>query len=191
MENIDFKKNFNKFLTENTKPNPRSAEELRRIIRESILEKKDEEEVVDAEVETTDAPAEPAMDATETETTSDLEGDARTVQDDLEKALEGAKSMGDDKLINQIENTITFLIRSQHSVTEQAEDDSFEGDVNLVVGSYYDLMDPGDGEVREDNEYLGFDLNTREHIFRAENGPGSKEFNFTMMAAEDINEFVK
>lgn len=126
MENIDFKKNFNKFLTENTKPNPRSAEELRRIIRESILEKKDEEEVVDAEVETTDAPAEPAMDATETETTSDLEGDARTVQDDLEKALEGAKSMGDDKLINQIENTITFLIRSQHSVTEQAEDDDYE-----------------------------------------------------------------
>ena len=59
------------------------------------------------------------------------------------------------------------------------------------MGEYYDIMDIGDGEVRGDNEYLGFDLNTQEHIFRAMESPGSKTFHFTMMPDLDIREYVR
>lgn len=141
------------------------------------------EETPADEASTDDAPAE----------SSEMDSGAKDIQDNLEKALEGAKAIGDEKLIDQIGNTITFLVRS-HVVKENEElgDDGFkEGKVELKLGSYYDIMDLGDGEIKSDNQYLGFDLNTQEHIFRAMNAPGSTTFHFTMMPDKEINDYVK
>jgi hypothetical protein len=48
----------------------------------------------------------------------DMGGETSEVLDHLEAALEAAQSMGDEKLINQIGNTITFYTR-QHVVKEE------------------------------------------------------------------------
>ena len=42
-----------------------------------------------------------------------LTGDKKVVDDSLEAALEAARSLGDEKLVDQIGNTITFFTRSQ------------------------------------------------------------------------------
>ncbi len=171
--------------------NKNTVEDVKKMIRESFLaeKKKKEDETSTEEVdmmsdltdetdtETTDT------EASSTETPSEVDSGAKDIQDHLEAALEGAKSIGDEKLIDQIGNTITFLVRS-HVVKENEElgHDGFkEGKINLILGSYYDIMDQGDGETRSDNQYLGFDLNTQEHIFRAMNAPGSTRFHFTMI----------
>lgn len=122
--------NFNPFMAEDARTD---AEEegyidgkkdekasLRDRIREMILDelslqeteldeaKKDEEDetVEDVEVEdTVEFEAEPEIE------TPDLEGDEKAIMDNLEQALEFAKQKGDEKLIDQIGNTITFFTR--------------------------------------------------------------------------------
>lgn len=77
---------------------------------EEAKKDKPEEEVVDAEVEDTEEFApEDEMDAEEA--APDLEGGEKEIMDSLENALEFAKQKGDDKLIDQIGNTITFFTR--------------------------------------------------------------------------------
>ena len=39
------------------------------------------------------------------------------------------------------------------------------GGDDLVRGQWYDIKDLGDGEIREDFEYIGFDRNEQEHVF--------------------------
>jgi len=68
---------------------------------EDIEDIEDTEEVEDIEVEET-----PPSD------TSGITGDEKKVQDSLESALIAAKELGDEKLINQIGNSITFFTRS-------------------------------------------------------------------------------
>jgi hypothetical protein len=46
---------------------------------------------------------------------ADLTGDKKSVQDNLEAALEAAKALGDDKLATQIGNSLTFFTK-QHVV---------------------------------------------------------------------------
>lgn len=122
--------NFNPFMAEDARTD---AEEegyidgkkdekasLRDRIREMILDelslqeteldeaKKDEEDetVEDVEVEdTVEFEAEPEIE------TPDLEGDEKAIMDNLEQALGFAKQKGDEKLIDQIGNTITFFTR--------------------------------------------------------------------------------
>jgi hypothetical protein len=68
---------------------------------------KEEETVEDVEIQdTTEFEAEP-----EAEPAIDLEGGEKEIMDSLENALEFAKQKGDDKLIDQIGNTITFFTR--------------------------------------------------------------------------------
>lgn len=68
---------------------------------------KEEETVNDVELEdTTEFEAEP-----EAAPSIDLEGGEKEIMDSLENALEFAKQKGDDKLIDQIGNTITFFTR--------------------------------------------------------------------------------
>lgn len=76
---------------------------------------------------------------TEGEEDIDLEGGVPSkdeVQEHLEKALEGARALGDEKLVSQIGNTITFFTRN-HIVKAGMEDqnipfDDEEGlDVNI------------------------------------------------------------
>ena len=134
-ENKTFE-NFNPYTTDNTSEDntsektPLSENTLRSKIREMILAelavdenveedleeaKKKKEEEVDAEeevvadVEPTDTEefeADPEMDAA-----PELAGDEKDIMDSLEKALEIAKAKGDEKLIDQIGNTITFFTR--------------------------------------------------------------------------------
>ena len=45
----------------------------------------------------------------------------------------------------------------------------------LKIGNDYSVFDPGDGDWREDMEYLGYASNMQAHYFRAFGSPGSKE----------------
>ena len=77
---------------------------------EEAKKDKPEEEVEDIEVEDTEEFApEDEMDAEDP--TSSLDGGEKEIMDSLENALEFAKQKGDDKLIDQIGNTITFFTR--------------------------------------------------------------------------------
>jgi hypothetical protein len=113
---------FNPFMAENARTDDEEDEKksLRDKVREMILAelageteleeaKKDkpEEEVEDVELEDT-AEFEPEP---EEESTPDLEADEKAIMDNLEQALEFAKQKGDEKLIDQIGNTITFFTR--------------------------------------------------------------------------------
>jgi hypothetical protein len=61
-----------------------------------------------------DAPAEPAVDAAPAATGElDIKPEIKTIQDLLQKALANAKQLGDEKLIKQIGNTLTMLVRTQ------------------------------------------------------------------------------
>jgi len=97
---------------------------------DSLSIREEEEEDADAEVEVDaedvdvdvdteadmEAPAEPEM-----------SGDTKEVQDNLEAALAAAKAMGDQKLVDQIGNSITFFTRThvvgkEETAMEEAED---------------------------------------------------------------------
>lgn len=51
-----------------------------------------------------------------------LTGDKKVVDDSLEAALEAARALGDEKLVDQIGNTITFFTRSQIVKEEEKEE---------------------------------------------------------------------
>lgn len=110
--------------------------ELKEIIKTAMLKEVDELEIdeakkdekeADIEVDTEtdpemDTETDPEMD-TETDPEmdmggGDMGGDTSEVLNHLESALEAAKATGDEKLMNQIGNTITFYTR-QHVVKEE------------------------------------------------------------------------
>jgi len=107
---------------EETKSNKMKKSELKEMIRAAFLsEAKGDEEEVDIDVEDeidVDTDAE-SVDAGEMEVTQNadagLTGEKKDVQDNLEAALEAAKAIGDQKLVDQIGNSITFFTR-QHVV---------------------------------------------------------------------------
>ena len=105
--------------------------ELKEIIKAAMLKEADELEIDEAKKDEKEEDIE--VNAEETEPEVDLEadpevdmgdgdmdmgGETSEVLDHLEAALEAAQSMGDEKLINQIGNTITFYTR-QHVVKEE------------------------------------------------------------------------
>lgn len=105
--------------------------ELKEIIKAAMLKEADELEIDEAKKDEKEEDIE--VDAEETEPEVDLEadpevdmgggdmdmgGETSEVLDHLEAALEAAQSTGDEKLINQIGNTITFYTR-QHVVKEE------------------------------------------------------------------------
>jgi len=75
---------------------------------EEIDEAKKDEETVD-DVEVTDT--EEFQPDAEMDTTANLSGDEKEIMTNLETALEFAKQKGDEKLVDQIGNTITFFTR--------------------------------------------------------------------------------
>jgi hypothetical protein len=85
----------------------RAAEEL--MNSELNEAKKDEEEVEDSE--TIDTP-EGDEEVTADVTTSEVNPDVKAVQDALTQAQAAAEKLGDDKLTDQIGNTITFFTRT-------------------------------------------------------------------------------
>jgi len=87
--------------------------------RERGLEEQEEEAKGDEEeVTVDDTEEEVTVDDTEEEIAPELEGDTKDILTHLESALEAAKAKGDEKLINQIGNTITFFTR-QYVVKEE------------------------------------------------------------------------
>ncbi|MAB65399.1 MAG: hypothetical protein CL662_01025 [Bacteroidetes bacterium] len=75
-----------------------------------------EEEEVETEEETEEI---------ETREPRKLSSEEQEVQNSLEKALEAAKGLGNEKLVTQIGNTITYFTRSEVIKEEQ----SFEEDI--------------------------------------------------------------
>ena len=90
-------------------------------IKEEEEEDKEEEDVeVEDEVEVTAGEKE-GIDVKQ-DADSDLTGVVGNVQDNLEAALEAARELGDEKLVDQIGNTLTFFTRN-HVVKEEAQID--------------------------------------------------------------------
>ena len=121
--------------------------ELKEMIRAAFLNEAegDEEEDVEAEIEAdvdvdVDADMDMDMDAGEDginvkqDADAELGGTVGDVQDNLEAALEAARKLGDEKLEDQIGNTLTFFTRT-HVVKEEVS----EGEVELAEGPADDL----------------------------------------------------
>lgn len=127
----------NELLTESTLRN-----KIKEIIHSSLGEakkkKKKEEDVApqDDSVEldmgaeaTADPTVEPPADtempsdtmSPEVSSEIDIDPKVKTIQDSLSKALANAKALGDEKLVNQIGNTITMLVRTQVVGQQTAE----------------------------------------------------------------------
>ena len=48
-------------------------------------------------------------------------------------------------------------------------------EMRLKIGAKYDVRDAGDGEWRDDMEYLGYSRNENAHMFRGFGAPGSND----------------
>ena len=88
---------------------------------------------MDMEEPTADAGMEMPSDTMSPEVSSEIDIDpkVKSIQDSLSKALANAKALGDEKLTNQIGNTITMLVRTQivgqqvaENINENVEPDS-------------------------------------------------------------------
>jgi hypothetical protein len=77
--------------------------------------KEDEEEIEVTDEFSTEEPQGPGKIDVTQNADADLTGDKKSVQDNLEAALEAAKALGDDKLATQIGNSLTFFTK-QHVV---------------------------------------------------------------------------
>ena len=115
--------------SEEKKSSKMTKSELKEMIRNAFLNEADEEE----DVEDVDVDVEDEVDVEDVDVDVDVEdageidveddakveltGDKREVSDNLEAALEAARALGDEKLVDQIGNTITFFTRA-HIVKE-------------------------------------------------------------------------
>jgi len=59
----------------------------------------------------------------------------------------------------------------------------------LKVGSKYSLLDSGINQWNDNFEYLGYDLNNKEHVFRSPDSPG--KFTFQMLGNSELKKSVK
>jgi hypothetical protein len=76
-----------------------------------LSEKKEDEEEVDTEVEDTEVDID-GMEDIDVDTTGEVDPDVKAVQDLLTQAQAAAQALGDEKLTDQIGNTITFFTRT-------------------------------------------------------------------------------
>ena len=88
----------------------------------SIKEAEEEEEDVEVEDEVEVTADEKEGIDVKQDADSDLTGVVGNVQDNLEAALEAARKLGDEKLVDQVGNTLTFFTRN-HVVKEEAQID--------------------------------------------------------------------
>ena len=96
-------------------------------VEETAVYEAEEDEVEDVELEDTEdieVDSEPTADV-------EVSGEKKEVQDSLEAALEAAKAMGDQKLVDQIGNSITFFTRT-HVV---GSGEVAEGEIDLEVNN--------------------------------------------------------
>ena len=148
--------------------------ELEEMIRQAMLEenqlevteaKKDKEEEEEEDIEIEDIEDTEEVEDIEVEDTpspdiSGITGDERKVQDSLESALMAAKELGDEKLINQIGNSITFFTRA-HVVG--SGDESLEED--FISEDKQELNEGKDvvlSLIDDLNKYMNGDLDKKE-----------------------------
>jgi dGTP triphosphohydrolase len=130
---------------------------FKRQIKEMILaeineakKKKSEDVAPQEDVELNiDTPVEPSTEAStdtmapEMGSAADINPTVKSIQDSLQKAFASAKELGDAKLVTQIGNTITMLVRDQvlgggqQAVAEGMEDinDEIYNDIDLAVSN--------------------------------------------------------
>ncbi len=95
-------------------------------------EKEEDEDIevedikIDAEEETSDKEEDIEV---ESNAEAGITGDAKKVQDNLEAALISAKELGDQKLVDQIGNSITFFTRTHVVGSEEVS----EGEIDINV----------------------------------------------------------
>ena len=123
-------------LTENT-----LKDKIKELVYKSLDEakkkkKKDEDiapqEDIDLEIDAETSPNMAPEDTMSPETSVEVDIDpkVKAIQDALNKALANAQALNDEKLINQIGNTITMLVRTQvvgqQAVAENLEEIEYE-----------------------------------------------------------------
>jgi hypothetical protein len=152
---------FGKIITESLTSQNLTESELRNKIKELVQstlgeakkKKKKEadvapqEDVVDMDM---GLDMEPPADDTLTPTSTDeidIDPKVKAIQDSLSKALANAKALGDEKLVNQIGNTITMLVRTQvvgqqvaENINEYADDSDSKG-AQFYVNLLKDYLD--------------------------------------------------
>lgn len=155
---------FGKIITESLTSQNLTESELRNKIKELVQstlgeakkKKKKEadvapqEDVVDMDM-SAEVPAEDTLAPTSTDEI-DIDPKVKAIQDSLSKALANAKALGDEKLVNQIGNTITMLVRTQ--VVGQQVAENLEEIENPVVIQYLTMLKNLERENTDDIEDL-------------------------------------
>jgi hypothetical protein len=77
---------------------------------------------------------------------------------------------------NQMENFNLRKYIAEGKLTE---------DTGLRIGAKYDVKDAGDGEFRDDMEYLGYSRNENAHMFRGFGSPGSNDIDIMYVEKGD------
>lgn len=127
MKISEFKKMIKDYISEDENVMGLGEENVEDL--DEAKKKKDTEEEITVDDITDEVPSEEAP-AEETETTIDVTTDqvnpnVKAVQDALTQAQAAARTLGDDKLTDQIGNTITFFTRA-HIVGGEQKDASLE-----------------------------------------------------------------
>ena len=63
--------------------------------------------------------------------------------------------------------------------------------IPLRLGEMYQIFDPGVNEWNDKYEYLGFDTNSREYMFRSSDFSPADEFHFVGITKSDLASSVK
>jgi hypothetical protein len=126
---------------------------------------------MDTEEPTVDTGMEMPTDTMSPEVSNEIDIDpkVKAIQDALSKALANAKALGDEKLTNQIGNTITMLVRTQ-VVGQQAVAESLE-----------EMLD--DDNSSDKVEYMKIAL---QHVWNM--GKNNNNIDFTSMAGSIIDD---
>ena len=102
-------------LTENN-----LRDKIKELVKSTVDEAKKKKDVapqedVNIDLGTEEPSAEPSMDTMTPEVgnAADINPTVKSIQDSLQKAFASAKELGDAKLVTQIGNTITMLVRDQ------------------------------------------------------------------------------
>ena len=92
---------------------------------------------MDTEISTDEAPTDTITPDTSAEV--DIDPKIKNIQDYLQKAYANAKALGDEKLMTQIGNTITMVVRNQ-VLGGQAIAENLNEELNPVVQQYLSLL---------------------------------------------------
>jgi len=144
-----------KFTTETLKAH------IREIVLDEAKKKKEKPEDVapqeDVDIDT-ESSEETPMDVTPPEASTageDIDPTVKSINDSLQTALAQAKKLGDTKLVTQIGNTLTMLLRDniigQQNVSENLNEDDIFNDTYTVSDEAYERMNNLVSESDYDN----------------------------------------